>query len=84
VKKYKILFSKQAKKDIEKLTHKLREKAKQVCRLLSGNPYLGKGLLGDLKGYYSIRLSYKDRLVYSINNDTVEIYVLRLKSHYGD
>jgi len=84
VKRYKILFSKQAKKDIEKLTPKLREKAKQVCRLLSENPYAGKGLLGDLKGHYSIRLSYKDRLVYSINNDTVEIYILRLKTHYGD
>lgn len=84
VKNYKIVFSKQAKKDIEKLTPKLREKAKNVCRSLSENPYIGKALLGDLKGFYSTRLSYKDRLVYSINNDTVEIYILRLKTHYGD
>ena len=84
VRNYKILFSKQAKKDIEKLTPKLREKAKQVCRALSENPYIGKALLGDLKGFYSIRLSYKDRIVYSIKDDAVEIYILRLKTHYGD
>jgi mRNA-degrading endonuclease RelE of RelBE toxin-antitoxin system len=51
VKKYNLIFSKQAKKDIEKLTPKLKEKAKQFCKLLSENPYIGKPLLGDLKGY---------------------------------
>ena len=84
MKNYKILFSKRAKKDIEKITPKLREKAKHVCRLLSENPYIGKALMGDLKGFYSIRLSYKDRIVYSINNDAVEVYILRLKTHYGE
>jgi Txe/YoeB family toxin of toxin-antitoxin system len=84
VKKYKLLFSKQAKKDIEKLTPKLKDKARELCILLSENPYIGKPLLGDLKGYYSIRLTYKDRIVYSIDNDAVQIYILRLKTHYGE
>jgi addiction module RelE/StbE family toxin len=84
VKKYNLIFSKQAKKDIEKLTPKLREKARQVCILLAENPYIGKPLLGNLKGYYSIRLTYKDRIVYSIDNDEVQVSILRLKTHYGE
>jgi mRNA-degrading endonuclease RelE of RelBE toxin-antitoxin system len=46
VKPYNLRFSKQAKKDIDQLNPKLREKAKDVCRLLSENPYIGKALLG--------------------------------------
>jgi addiction module RelE/StbE family toxin len=82
--KYKLIFSKQAKKDIDRLSPKLRDKARQIFLALSGNPYLGKALLGDLRGYYSYRLSYKDRIVYSIDKDQVLINILRVKTHYGD
>lgn len=62
----------------------MRDKPKQIFRMLSGNPLLDKALLGDLKGFYSIRLSNKDRIVYFINLGEVEIYVLRIKTHYGE
>jgi len=84
VKRYNLVFSRQAKKDVEKLTPTLKEKAKHMCRLLSENPYSGKALVGNLKGYYSMRLSHKDRIVYSIDNDEGEIHVLRVKTHYGE
>ena len=77
---YKVLFSKQAQKDIKKLTPKLREKAKDIIRTqLSINPYCGKTLVGDMKGYYSVRLSYNDRIVYSIDDDQVVVFILRAK-----
>ena len=44
----------------------------------------GKSLLGDLKGYYSVRLSYKDRIVYSIHEDELVVVVVRAMTHYGD
>ena len=82
---YKVLFSKQAQKDINKLTPKLREKAKEIIRnQISINPYCGKVLVGDLKGYYSVRLTYSDRIVYSIDNDQVIVFILRSRTHYGD
>lgn len=84
MKNYKLLFSKHAKKDLQKLSPKVKEKAKDICRLLSHDPYIGKALVGDLKGFYSIRLTHKDRIVYSINKDEVQVYVLRVKTHYGD
>ena len=82
---YKVLFSKQAQKDIKKLTPKLREKAKDIIRTqISINPYCGKTLVGDMKGYYSVRLSYNDRIVYSIDDDQIVVFILRAKTHYGD
>ena len=45
--------------------------------------YSGKALVGELKGYYSVRLSYKDRIVYSIHDDELVVLVVRAKTHYG-
>ena len=81
---YEVLFSKQAQKDIRKLTPKLKEKAKEIIKnKISINPHCGKPLVGDLKGYYSVRLSYSDRIVYSIDDDKIVVYILRAKTHYG-
>ena len=83
--KYEIIFSKQAHKNIKYLTPKLQKKAKDIIRKrISPNPYSGKALIGDMKGYYSVRLSYKDRIVYSIDEDRIIVFILRTKTHYGD
>ncbi|MDT8390324.1 MAG: type II toxin-antitoxin system mRNA interferase toxin, RelE/StbE family [Lentisphaeria bacterium] len=82
---YRIHFTRQAAKDVKKLTPKLQKKLKEILRArIAVDPYLGKPLVGELKGYYSIRLSYKDRIVYSINNDELIVLVIRAKTHYGD
>ena len=39
-------------------------------------------LKGDLTGYWSRRINKKDRLVYRIIDDIIE--VLQCTSHYGD
>jgi Txe/YoeB family toxin of Txe-Axe toxin-antitoxin module len=44
----------------------------------------GKALVGDLKGYYSFRLSYADRIVYSIADEELVVLVIRARTHYGD
>jgi toxin YoeB len=50
------------------------------------NRYEGTGkpepLIGDLTGYWSRRIDTKNRLVYRILNDVIEIYGLR--NHYDD
>lgn len=83
--KYEIRFSRQAEKDIRKLTPRLRAKLKDILRnRIAVEPYSGKALVGDLKGYYSVRLSYQDRIVYSVQDDLLIVYVVRAKTHYGD
>ena len=82
---FQVRFSKQAHKDIQKLTPKLREKAKDIIRnRISVSPHSGKPLTGSMKGYYSVRLTYQDRIVYSIDDEQIIVFILRTKTHYGD
>ena len=82
---YRIRFTRQAAKDVRKLTPKLQVKLKDILRnKLATAPYSGKALVGELRGYYSVRLSYQDRIVYSIHDDLLVVLVVRARTHYGD
>jgi len=62
--RYEIRFTRQAEKDIQKLTPRLRRKLKTIlAEVIAENPYEGKKLLGDLRGNRSYRLTHKDRIV---------------------
>lgn len=82
---YEVRFTKEAKKDIAKLTPKLKQKLKTIIQdTISINPYAGKKLVSDLAGFYSVRLSYQDRIVYTIDDEQNLIYIHRTKTHYGE
>lgn len=82
---YQIRFTKLAQKDVQRLTPKLREKLKAILRhQIAVNPHGGKPLVGELKGYYSVRLSHKDRIVYWIEEDELLVLVIRARTHYGE
>ena len=82
---YEVRFTKEAKKDIAKLSPKLRQKLKTIIQdVISISPYDGKKLIGDLLGFYSIRLSYQDRVIYTIDDELSVIFIYRAKTHYGD
>lgn len=54
---------------------------------LSEHPQTGTGKPEVLKhqpGVWSRRLDKKNRMLYSIFENTVTVYVLSVKSHYGD
>ncbi len=75
----------EARKDFEKLSPKLKLKLRQiVVEAVAKNPYAGKRLLGDLKGFYSVRLTLKDRIVYTIDENTRTVFVHRARTHYGE
>lgn len=83
--KYSVLLTHQALRDLEKQSPKLREKFIRIVQeVLEHQPHLGKRLVGDLQGSYSLRLSYHDRIVYSIDQPRRIVYVERAKTHYGD
>lgn len=82
---YEVRFTKEAKKDVTKLTPKLKRKLKNIIQeKIIINPYSGKKLVGNLNGFFSIRLSYKDRILYTINDEEKLIYIHRTKTHYGE
>ena len=82
---YEVGFTKEAKKDVAKLTPKLKQKLKKIIQdKIAIDPYGGKKLVGDLAGFYSMRLTYKDRIIYTIDNKQKLIYIHRAKTHYGE
>ena len=89
---YELEFSKTALKDIEKLRKSgdlpTLKKLKILLNELMIHPTEGTGkpeqLKGNLSGLYSRRINKKHRLVYSINEQIVTVYVLSAWSHYGE
>ncbi|MBI2346691.1 MAG: type II toxin-antitoxin system YoeB family toxin [Deltaproteobacteria bacterium] len=72
-------------KDWQLLSPRLRQRFERLVRdVLEETPWLGKRLVGELKGSLSLRLSYQDRIVYSINEHMHTVYVERARTHYGE
>ena len=82
---YDIELTKQAQKDVAKLTPKLKAKLKDILRYkIAVAPETGKPLTGNLKGYCSVRLSFQDCIVYRIENERCVVLIVRAKTHYGE
>lgn len=83
------IFTDNGWKDYEYWQTEDRKTLKKINLLLqdierNGNVGLGKPepLTGNLSGYWSRRISDKDRLIYRI--DDKNIYILTCRFHYGD
>lgn len=83
------VFTENGWKDYEYWQTEDRKTLKKINQLLqdierNGNIGIGKPepLTGNLSGYWSRRVSDKDRLIYRI--DDKNIYILACKYHYGD
>lgn len=82
---YKIEYHKKAVKDIEKLkSSNLAKNAKKIIEMIKENPFQNTPpydkLVGDLKGIYSRRINIQHRLIYKVNENTVQI--LSMWTHY--
>ena len=83
------MFSDNAWQDFLLWMREDRKTAKKIASLLAdiernGNEGLGKpeSLKGNLSGYWSRRISEKDRLICRFEEAT--IYLAACKGHYGD
>lgn len=90
--RYSVTFSDRAKKDLSFL-HKsggksLLNRIERIFEELGENPYSGIGkpeqLKNNLSGLWSRRIDKKHRLVYQIIEETVTVFVIAAKGHYGD
>lgn len=88
---YSVILSPDAARDIAKLRKnepKAFEKAFRLLDELSEHPRTGSGkpepLSGDKAGQWSRRITQKHRMVYSIEDTIVEVYVLSSYGHYND
>jgi toxin YoeB len=89
---YEIILSKNALEDIHLLIKSgnvaVIKKLHQLLGELKTNPFTGTGkpksLGHDRAGQWSRRISGKHRLVYTVDQDIVTVYVLSAAAHYDD
>lgn len=85
---YRVLMTKQAKKDRELVANipAMKKNVQSLVELLSLDPYkqppFYEALVGDLKGVYSRRINRQHRLVYTIDNEKRQVVLLRMWTHY--
>lgn len=84
---YRIVFTKRARKDAEKLENAgLKQKAMEIISIIKYNPYRNppryEKLIGDLDGMYSRRLNIKHRIVYAVHEEERVIKILSMWTHY--
>ena len=85
--RYRVVFTKQAKKDALKIKqNNLHKKVIELVELLKEDPFKTpptyEKLVGDLKGAYSRRINIQHRLVYQVLEDEKVVKVLRMWTHY--
>jgi Txe/YoeB family toxin of toxin-antitoxin system len=84
---YRIVYTKQAAKDVETIKRTpYAEKAKELIALIKENPYQTppsfERLQGDLQGAISRRINIQHRLVYQVLEEDGVVKILSLWSHY--
>ncbi len=80
---FQLQITRRAQKDIATLTPKLKKKLREILiNRIAVNPFDGKKLVGDLKGCWSVRLTPKDRVVYSIDEENRIVHILRARTHH--
>ena len=87
VKKWRIVFTKQAQQDARKISSSgFRQKVEGLLEILSENPFQTppryEKLVGDLSGAYSRRINIHHRLVYEVLKEIRTVKVIRMWTHY--
>ncbi len=86
---YRIVYRKQALKDLEKIkASNLKNKTKKLIDIIKQNPFQNpppyEKLVGDLSGAYSRRINYQHRLVYQVLEKEKAIKIIRMWTHYDN
>jgi toxin YoeB len=88
--KYKIVFAENVIKELQK--HKkagnkaINNKIDKIFNELKENPFVGEGQPEPLKysllGLWSRRINREHRIVYSVDQDIVTVYIISRMGHY--
>jgi len=87
VSKYKLVYTKQAQKDAQKVASSgLKSKVEELLEIIRVDPFQNyppyEKLIGELQGAYSRRINIQHRLVYQVYEDKRIVKVIRMWSHY--
>ena len=84
---YKLLYTKHAKKDAEKLSESnLKRKAQEILKIIENNPFEDyppyEKLIGDLTGAFSRRINIQHRIIYQVLEEEKIVKIIRMWAHY--
>ncbi len=84
---YKLLYTKHAKKDAEKLSESnLKRKAQEILKIIENNPFEDyppyEKLIGDLTGAFSRRINIQHRIIYQVLEEEKIVKIIRMWTHY--
>lgn len=85
---YKIMITKSAQKDKEKIKQypALKKNVSNLLELIAENPYKNplpyERLVGNLKQCYSRRINSQHRLVYMVYEEEKTVKIISMWSHY--
>jgi len=85
-----IIFSPQALEDVEYWKKSgnvgIMNKITRLLEDITEHPFTGIGkpepLRHDLAGYWSRRINSEHRIIYSVHDDLIEVYILSMRYHY--
>jgi Txe/YoeB family toxin of toxin-antitoxin system len=85
--KWRLVYTKQAKKDARKLASSgLKRKAEELLSVLVSDPFQYpppyERLVGDLAGACSRRINIQHHLVYQVVEEERTVKILRMWTHY--
>ena len=85
--KYKLVYTKQVKKDARKAASSgLKSKIEDLLEIIEENPFEEyppyEKLVGNLEGAYSRRINIQHRLVYQVYGKERIVKVIRMWTHY--
>ena len=84
---YKLVYTKQAKKDSKKAASSgLKSKIEDLLEIIKEDPFADyppyEKLVGNLDGAYSRRINIQHRLVYQVYEKEKVVKVIRMWTHY--
>jgi|TARA_R100000005_G_C4821534_1_gene102621 Txe/YoeB family toxin of toxin-antitoxin system len=87
VSNYKLVYTKQAKKDTKKAASSgLKSKIEDLLEIIKEDPFADyppyEKLVGNMEGAYSRRINIQHRLVYQVYEKEKVVKVIRMWTHY--
>jgi len=88
VSNYKLVYTKQAKKDAKKAASSgLKSNIEDLLEIIKVDPFADyppyEKLVGNLEGAYSRRINIQHRLVYQVYEKEKVVKVIRMWTHYS-
>ena len=79
---YRVLLKKEARKALEKIDNRYKERILRSLLALASDPHAGKPLVGKLQGLYSLRM-WPYRIIYAVYKKELVVLVIDIGHRQG-